>query len=88
MYIFYYSVFMYNQIIKLRLLCQYHSCVHVYCTTATECQPNCSYQLYHTINRYDQPEKQTFPNLKIMALIPTNRVYLMTLLLSDVIYRL
>jgi len=28
----------------------YCLCVNVYCTTATGCQPNCSYQIYHIMN--------------------------------------
>ena len=34
------------------LLCcsVYCLCVSVYCTTATGCQPNCSYQIYHIIS--------------------------------------
>ena len=27
----------------------YCLCVNVYCTTATGCQPNCTYQTYHII---------------------------------------
>jgi hypothetical protein len=27
----------------------YCLCVNVYCTTATGCQPNCSYQIYHIL---------------------------------------
>jgi len=29
----------------------YCLCVNVYCTTATGCQPNCSWQIYHIISR-------------------------------------
>jgi len=34
------------------LLCcsVYCLCVNVYCTTATRCQPNCSYQIYHMVS--------------------------------------
>jgi hypothetical protein len=28
----------------------YRFCVDVYCATATGCQQNCSYQIYHTIS--------------------------------------
>ena len=28
----------------------YFSCVNVYCTAATGCQPNCSFQIYQDIN--------------------------------------
>ena len=37
-------------------------CVNVYCTTATGCQPNCSYQIYHIIY-------QTF-HLSCLATVP------------------
>ena len=29
----------------------YCLCVNVYCTTATRCQPSCSYQIYHHVCR-------------------------------------
>jgi hypothetical protein len=31
------------------LLSGYCLCVNVCCTTATRCQPNCSWQIYHLI---------------------------------------
>ena len=31
----------------------YCLCVNVYCTTSTECQPYCSKQIYHIINKID-----------------------------------
>ena len=33
----------------------YCLCVNVYCTTATGCQTNCSYQIYHIILSYILP---------------------------------
>jgi len=32
----------------------YCLCVNVYCTTATGCQPCCSKQIYHTMNKIDE----------------------------------
>jgi hypothetical protein len=38
----------------------YCLCVIVYCTTATGCQPNSSYQIYHTINAYSNDDISMF----------------------------
>jgi hypothetical protein len=37
----------------------YCLCVIVYCTTATRCQSNCSYQIYHIINAHSNDDDIT-----------------------------
>jgi len=56
MYSYYVYIFllicMFCSVYSVSLCCfVYCLCVNVYCTTATGCQPNCSYQIYHIIYR-------------------------------------
>jgi hypothetical protein len=42
---------MFRSVYSVSLCCSvYCWCVNVYCTAATVCQPNCSYQIYHIIS--------------------------------------
>jgi len=55
MYFYYVYVFlllcMFCSVYSVSLRCSvYCLCVNVYCTTATGCLPNCSYQIYHIIS--------------------------------------
>jgi len=44
---------MFSYVYSVSLCCSmYCLYVNVYCTTATRCQPNCSYQIYHIVSRH------------------------------------
>jgi len=57
MYSYYYVyvfllLYMFRSRYYVSLCCSvYCSCVNVYCTTTTGCQPNCSFQIYHISNK-------------------------------------
>ena len=44
---------MFRSVYSVSLCCSvYCLCVNVYCTAATGCQLNCSYQIYHIVSYY------------------------------------